>query len=242
MKLFKRNPTPQDILNITVFLVLLTSIGIAILVFGPRVTAFYSDCSDLYEMALKTMEYLQGLGWRSVFVYILIQVLQVVIAVIPGMAIQFAGGMVYGVVPGTIYSLIGITIGSAIVFAISRVFGHKAVSLFVDEKTYEKYKYLTETNAAGLLTFVLFLIPGLPKDVFSYLLGLSPMRAKKFFFFSTLGRIPGILGCCVIGHTYVTQDYLVAGLVLGFATIACVLCVIFRRKIMAFISPKNVIK
>lgn len=242
MKLLKRKPTPQDILNLSVFLILIIGIIVAVILCGPKIDEFYSDCNGVYEMALKTMELLQGLGWKSVFAYILVQILQVVIAVIPGMAIQFAGGMVYGIVLGTVYALIGVTIGTAIVFYISRIFGAKAVRLFVDEKTYEKYKHLTETKVAGLVTFVLFLIPGLPKDVFSYLLGLSPMSSKKFFLFSTLGRIPGMLGSCIIGYTYLTKNYLAAILVLAFGTVACVLCVLFRKQIMAFISRENVVK
>ena len=241
MKIIKKKPKVSEIINLIVFLLIIVAIVIVSIKFGPSIKQFYGDTDGIYEMATKTSDFLKGTGYKSVFIFVGIQILQVVIAVIPGMAIQFAGGMVYGIFMGVVYSLIGQTIGSLIVFYISRIFGKKAVALFIKPETYEKFKHLAETKKAGMLVFVLFLIPGLPKDVFSYILGLSPLKVRTFLLYSTIGRIPGVLGSCIIGYTYVTKNYLLAGVVLGVSAVILVLCLIFKKKIMALISHGNVV-
>ena len=181
------------------------------------------------------------MGNKTIFIFSGIQILQVIIAAIPGMAIQFAGGMVYGVAGGTFYSLMGITIGTVIIFYISRIFGMKAVSLFIKEETYDKFKHLADGRTGSIVIFVMYLVPGLPKDVFTYILGISPVSAKKFFIYSTLGRLPGIIGSCIIGYTYITKNYWVSGIILAVSAVICILCIIFKNKIIAFISRKNVV-
>lgn len=219
---------------------LLLTIGASIH-FTPQIKAFYQDCNGIYEAAAKSSAFLKELGYQSIFVFMGLQILQVIAAMIPGIAIQFAGGMVFGVFLGVIYSLLGITIGSLIVFAVSRIWGKKGMALFVKEETYRKFQYVTDSRIAGIVTFLLFLIPGLPKDVFVYILGLSSISMKKFLLFSTLGRLPGILGSCVLGYTYLTGQTGLAVIILAVSLLFCLLSVKYKDKIIAFISGKNVV-
>jgi uncharacterized membrane protein YdjX (TVP38/TMEM64 family) len=124
--------------------------------------------------------------------YILLQILQVVLAPIPGGAIEFLGGVIFGVKAGFIYSMIGLIIGACLAFGLARIFEKVAVEKFVSEETRKKFDYLVEHEGV-ILSFILFIIPGFPKDALCYILGLTPMHFGIFLIISTIGRIPGTL-------------------------------------------------
>jgi uncharacterized membrane protein YdjX (TVP38/TMEM64 family) len=137
-------------------------------------------------------------GAYSPLAYILLQVLQVVIAPIPGGAIEFLGGYLFGVNAGFVYSMIGLIFGAALAFGLARVFERVAVERFVSPQTRKKFDYLVGHEGV-ILSFLLFLIPGFPKDALCYILGLTPMHWGIFLVISTIGRIPGTLMACLQG-------------------------------------------
>ena len=129
-------------------------------------------------------------GWMGPLVFIVIQALQVIISPIPGEATGLAGGFLFGVGLGFVYSTIGLTAGTLACFGIGRWLGAGFVQRFVAEHHWEKMGFVVEAEGA-ILCFILYLIPGFPKDIISYLFGLSPMSFWVFAVVSTLGRVPG---------------------------------------------------
>jgi uncharacterized membrane protein YdjX (TVP38/TMEM64 family) len=134
-----------------------------------------------------------------------------VAAPIPGEATGFIGGYLYGPFWGTIYSSIGLTVGSWIAFALARFFGMPLVEKAVKPSIMEKYDYFMEHRGL-LVSFLLFLIPGFPKDFLCYIIGLCHMKTWHFLAISTIGRLLGVALLSLSGHWARNNHY--AGLLL----------------------------
>jgi len=138
--------------------------------------------------------------------FMLLQALQVIISPIPGEATGFLGGYLFGEWLGLVYSTIGLTVGSVVAFAIGRWLGAHYVRNLVKKETWDKLGFIVEAEGA-ILCFMIFLIPGLPKDMVCYLFGISPMPLWVFAVVSGLGRIPGTWVLSAQGAHTATGNY-----------------------------------
>jgi len=143
--------------------------------------------------------FLLSFGSKNVFIFVLLQILQVVIGPIPGELIQIAGGYMYGIWVGTLYSLLGISLGSIIAFLIARILGYPILKNFIPSSQIDRFAFFINGSQGELATFLLFLIPGVPKDILTYLAGFTPMKPFNFIIIATLARFPGILISSYIG-------------------------------------------
>jgi uncharacterized membrane protein YdjX (TVP38/TMEM64 family) len=148
-----------------------------------------------------------------------IQVFQVVVAVIPGEVVQIAGGYIYGIWAGTFYSLVGIIAGSIIVFYISRLLGYSIIKTFIPERTLGKFNLKMNSNKSEIAMFILFLIPGIPKDVLTYIAGLTPVRPLRFFAAITIGRLPALFASSYIGYYAQQGNYKIVIIVSAIALV-----------------------
>jgi uncharacterized membrane protein YdjX (TVP38/TMEM64 family) len=187
-------------LNVCLLVLFIIVITYATVKYVPLITQLVSQPEKFRDLLL-------SFGPASILVFIAFQVLQVIIAAIPGEVIQIGGGYVYGIVPGTLYSIIGILIGSMLAFYIARLLGFALVQKLVPAKDLEKFYFLINSPKAEIATFILFLIPGIPKDVLVYIAGLTPLKAVNFFILSMIARFPGILGSAYIGANLEEKDY-----------------------------------
>ncbi len=162
----------------------------------------YNSLYSRYRLKRILLSY----GAYSPLAYILLQIVQVIVAPIPGGAIEFLGGYLFGANAGFIYSMIGLIIGAAGAFGLARIFERVAVERFVSPQTRKKFDYLVGHEGV-ILSFLLFLIPGFPKDALCYILGLTPMHWGIFLVISTIGRIPGTLMACLQGAKTFDQQY-----------------------------------
>src|SRR5206468_2459693 len=126
--------------------------------------------------------------WAPV-VFIAVQALQVIIAPIPGEVTGLLGGFVFGQWLGFFYSTLGLTAGSLFAFWVGRRLGAPYVRRLVSSQVWERIGFIVEAEGA-ILCFVIYLIPGLPKDIVCYLFGISPMPFWIFAVVSTIGRMP----------------------------------------------------
>jgi uncharacterized membrane protein YdjX (TVP38/TMEM64 family) len=160
----------------------------------------------------------------------LVQILQVVIAPIPGGAVEFIGGYLFGVRGGFLYSMIGLILGSWIAFSLARIFEKLAVEKFVSSETRQKFDYLIGHEGV-ILSFLLFLIPGFPKDALCYILGLTPMHLGIFLVISTVGRVPGTLMACLQGGKAFDYQYKTLLVLLGISTLIILIVYIYHDEI-----------
>ena len=168
--------------------------------------------------------------------YIAMQVLQVVIFVIPGELVQVAGGYVFGFALGSLYTLVGIALGSLVNFYAGRLLGRPFVeSLFARERI-EEIERVTGSGKGAAGFFLLFVIPGIPKDVLCYVAGVSRLGLPAFLAVSMAGRLPGILGSAFMGSAAYTGAYRSAIIVLAVAAALFALGLAFKGKIQELIA------
>ncbi len=149
-----------------------------------------------------------------------IQFIQIVVAFIPGEVVQVAAGLIYGPWIGAAIILLGCIISSTIIFLLVHRLGAPFVQAMVPEKYMGKIKAFEESPKLNIIVFVLFLIPGLPKDVFTYLVPLTHIKLHTFVILSNLGRIPGIVISTYAAAGLATGDY--AQSVIMFAALAAI--------------------
>jgi uncharacterized membrane protein YdjX (TVP38/TMEM64 family) len=139
-------------------------------------------------------------------VFVFVQALQVVFAPIPGELTGFVGGLLFGKIEGVILSTIGLTLGSLFAFSITRSFGMGFVEKIVKKQYIDKFNYFI-THKGLNITFILFILPGFPKDSLCYLLGITRMRLVDFLFMNIFGRLPGTLMLTLQGNAVKNGKY-----------------------------------
>ncbi|MGC2062998.1 MAG: VTT domain-containing protein [Thermodesulfovibrionales bacterium] len=174
--------------------------------------------------------FLDSLGPMEFLGFIFLQILQVVAAPIPGEVTGILGGVRYGFALGILLSTIGLTIGSWIAFWLSKVFGRPFVEKFVSRKTMAKYDYLLHHKGA-FLVFLLFLIPGTPKDLLCYILGLGHLTTREFLFISTIGRFAGT-ALLTLGGVYIrNEQYYRFSVLLAVAVVVIFFSLVYKDKL-----------
>lgn len=184
--------------------------------------------SRLLQERLKL--FLDSLGPVAFVGFILLQAVQVVIAPVPGEVTGVLGGIIYGPFLGVLLSTIGLTIGSYIAFALSRAFGRPFVEKFVDERTMSRFDYLLHHKGA-FLVFILFLIPGFPKDLLCYILGLGHITTAEFLVIGGTGRLFGTV-LLTLGGSYIRHhQYYRLSILLGIAIVIILISMAYKDKL-----------
>lgn len=171
-------------------------------------------------------------GALAPLVFIGIQALQVLVAPIPGELTGFLGGFVFGQWLGLVYSTVGLTAGSVLAFAVGRWLGVAFVQRRVGAALWTRLGFVVEAEGA-LLCFLIYLIPGLPKDILCYLFGLSPMPFWVFALASTLGRVPGTWILSAQGGRTATGHYVETALMMAIVTAVAIPLYASRHRILA---------
>jgi len=191
-----------------------------------KAVKFYYILHDHHQLKGIILSY----GAYSPLAFILLQILQVIVAPIPGGAIEFLGGYLFGGKVGFLYAMIGLLLGSWLAFSLARIFEKWAVQKFVPDQTRKKFDYLIGHEGV-ILSFLLFLIPGFPKDALCYILGLTPMHLGIFLIISTIGRVPGTLMATLQGAKAFEHQYKIFLLLLGISALVILVFCIYHEDI-----------
>jgi uncharacterized membrane protein YdjX (TVP38/TMEM64 family) len=162
-----------------------------------------NSISSLEE--LRTL--IESKGERAILFFVAIQATQVILAPIPGELTGSLAGILFGPWAGTWIATVGLLCGTTLAFLLGRLLGRPLVDIFVSQKTHERFKFL-ENRRALLIVFVLYLIPGFPKDALTYLLALGPTHLLPFLLVSNLGRLPGTAMLCYSAAAFGEKNYL----------------------------------
>jgi uncharacterized membrane protein YdjX (TVP38/TMEM64 family) len=187
----------------------LAAFALLFLVFYVYHEGGWRDILSFYRYFFDTRRlrvFIASFGPFAALVFVAIQVLQVLIAPIPGEITGFVGGFLFGTLKGMAYSTIGLTAGSLIAFWITRRFGMRYVEKIVKKHYIDKFNDFI-THKGLYVAYVLFLIPGFPKDSLCYLLGLTHIRFADFLFMNLFGRLPGTLILTLQGTAVKEQHY-----------------------------------
>ncbi len=142
----------------------------------------------------------QNFGGFSVFALLLIQILQIIVALIPGEVIEFVSGALFGPLWGTLLCLAGILAGQYLVFILVSKWGNGVIS--PDKKMLQKFTFLKDIRKVKILTFILFFLPGTPKDLLTYFIPATNIDLKSFLSISVIARIPSVLSSTIAGTMY----------------------------------------
>ena len=206
-------------------LLLLTAfmVGLGLLLYATGLLDLFLDRERLLEFIDHHLTY-------AAFIFIGLQALQVVAAPIPGEATSFAGGLLFGPFWGVVFSTIGLTLGSWVAFLLARWMGRPLVEALVRAETVRRYDYVMKHKGL-FLAFLMFLIPGFPKDILCYILGLGHMRLRDFLAVSVSGRLLGTI-LLTLGGTYIRDERWVAlYVVIGVGLAITLLAMIYRRRL-----------
>ncbi|MBR0596610.1 TVP38/TMEM64 family protein [Sinanaerobacter chloroacetimidivorans] len=225
---YKRKKQIRTFVSIIKLLVLLGFIiGIPAYVYF-NYPEFISHFNSLEEINSFLLQYKTA----SIFVYIGLQILQIIISVLPGQALQFAAGYAYSFWFGYLYSIIGVTFGTFITFYLARWLGKDAMHLFFGEERFTRFVHVLNSKRAYIVLFVIYLIPGIPKDLFVYAAGVSEIKMKPFLFLSLVGRTPALMGSVMMGSMFKNDSYtglIILGIV---AVVACIIGLLQRNRFL----------
>lgn len=149
-----------------------------------------------------------GLWGRLLFLGMII--FQVVIAIIPGEPLEIGAGYAFGALEGTLLCVIGTTVGGILVFQLVRAFGIRFVEVFFSMEKIRSLWFLRTEKRRNLLTFLVFAIPGTPKDLLCYFVGLTDMKLSTWILISSIARIPSIITSTIGGDALGEQEYIQA--------------------------------
>lgn len=168
-------------------------------------------------------------GLYGLLLLFIIQVAQIFLFILPGEPIEILAGMCYGWFWGTIFIMISSAIIATLIFWLVRKIGKQFVYDFSDEekiKKIENNKILQNPKKIELALFILFLVPGTPKDLLTYLAGLLPIKMSRFIVISTIARVPSIVTSTIAGANIATGDWK-KGIILYFLIVAIVAIALF---------------
>lgn len=197
----------------------------------------YYDLLRFFKDKDELILFIQSYRYNEL-VFILVQIIQVVIAVIPGELSGFIGGYLYGPVWGTIYSTIGLTLGSWLAFMLARFFGEPILERAVKKEVFEKFEYFMEHKGL-MISFLLFLIPGFPKDYLCYIMGMSRIPVWSFMIISTVGRVFGTAMLSVSGNVARNEQYLLLAFIAVVGVLVSIFVYFYREKILDLLKKKK---
>lgn len=149
-----------------------------------------------------------GIWGRVAFVGMV--VLQVLVAFIPGEPIELAAGYAFGFWEGSLLTLLGFLIGSWIVFALVRKFGVKLVEVFFSKEKMDEIKFLKNPKKTRVISFILMVIPGTPKDMLSYFAGLTKLTTLEWLTIVAAGRLPSLVTSTLTGAAAGEENYMLS--------------------------------
>lgn len=164
-------------------------------------------------------QWVDGHGLMGCAAYVGMVFLQVVVAVIPGEPLEISGGYAFGAARGSLLCLLGAFLGSVAVFALVRRFGRELADIFFPREKLENLKFLQSSPKRDVLFWLVFMVPGTPKDLLCYFAGLTDLSWGKWLLLCTVGRLPSVLTSTIGGDALGVKDYQFAVLVFA-ATLA----------------------
>lgn len=152
--------------------------------------------------------YIESFGWRSRFVFLGLQILQIVVPIIPGELVQVGGGYAFGAFEGTILCMAGAAVASAFIFLLTKKLGIKLVEAFISREKIDDLRFINSEKKLKRTIFILFFIPGTPKDLFTYFAGLTRIKLHEFLAISLIARTPSVILSTIGGHMIGSEKYL----------------------------------
>ena len=189
------------------------------------------------ERQEKFKNYIENMGIFGWLAVLTIQILQIFIAFIPGEIVEILAGILYGALGGLLICLLGVLLGSILIYYLIKLFVNKHLEIYKEKL--KTYSFLKNPKKIHIYLFLIILIPGIPKDIFIYLVPFLPIKFSSFLIISIIARIPSILSSTIVGNSLVKGNYLLSIIILAiFATIG-ILAIISHDKIIGLFKKNS---
>ena len=199
-----------------------------------KITQYYNFFSDRE----KVKAFITVFGPGAPVIFMMIQIFQVIFAPIPGEATGFIGGYLFGTAKGFLYSSIALTVGSWINFLIGRLLGKRYVRKLISAEKLERFDLILKRQGV-IIIFLLFILPGFPKDYLCFFVGLSVIPIKVFIILAAIGRMPGTFLLSLQGSTLFEQNYGVLAIIFGLCIIFAFLAYRYQESLYQWIARFN---
>jgi len=183
-------------------------------------------------------QFIAAFGRGAPLAFMALQVLQVVLAPIPGEATGFIGGYIFGTAKGFIYSSLALAAGSWINFSIGRYLGRRYVRRWIPADKMERFDHMLKRQGIIIL-LILFIFPGFPKDYLCLFLGITAIPLKAFLLIASIGRMPGTFMLSLHGEFLFQKNYVVFAVVFGVMLLATALSIRYRETIYRWMEKLN---
>lgn len=210
----------KSILGIAAVLAVLVAVG---LIWGEQIVQLVADPTAFRA-------WVENKGIWGPLAMIGAVVLQILVAFIPGEPFEVAAGYAFGAWRGLALCLIGSFIGEMAAILLARRFGVRLLKTLFPKHDIENMEFFKNPDRLRFLTFILFLIPGTPKDVMAYALGLTPISVLEGTLLTCAARIPSILTSTLSGHALGEQQYLTAIIVYGLTGLVSLIAILLYRR------------
>lgn len=180
--------------------VLVTVSVVCYCLFGKKLLAFFEDTD-------KFKSWLDSFGTTGKIIFVSIRALQTVVKFIPAEPLEIGSGYAYGTFGGLFYCMLGTFLGSLVIIALTKIFGVKVVNIFVSKEQINSLRFLQNKNKLTTTLFIIYLIPGTPKDIITYLMGITEYNMVKFMIITSIARIPSIITSTICGSALEKKSY-----------------------------------
>ena len=209
----------QRILAVTLITLMIVGPAVAFAVWGKPLVSFLADADKVRELV-------NDFPVWSRFLFFILTMLQVILAVIPGEPFELAAGYAFCSFEGTVLSMAAIYAASIIIFLVVKRYGRPVIELFFKPEQIDGVKLFNRPRQLNLLMFLLMFIPGTPKDILTYLAGLTPMKLGTWMKI-LLARFFSVVTSTVSGGLLGSKEYVFAAIVFGIGAVAAVIGFIF---------------
>lgn len=214
----------KRILTVIIGVLLIAFTGAVCLLVGKPMVEFVSEPE-------KFRAWVGSKGIWGKLIFIGMAMFQTVIAVIPGEPFEIGAGYAFGAIEGTVLCIIGFTLGSLIIFALVRTLGVRVVEIFFPIEKIRSLKFLKDSKRLNAITFLIFFIPGTPKDLIAYFVGLTDIKLSAWIFIASVARIPSVVTSTFGGNALGGEKYILAAIIFAVALIISAAGVIIYKAI-----------
>ncbi len=190
----------KRLLSIAAFIVFLLFCGFVTWFIGRPMINFVSEPE-------KFRLWVEAHGIIGDITFVAMMFLQVVVALIPGEPLEIGAGYAFGEIKGTILCVLATTLGSLAVFLLVKTLGIRFVEIFFDTKKIKELEIIKNSKKRNFLIFLVFFLPGTPKDLITYFVGLTDIKIWHFILFSSLARLPSVVTSTVGGGALGVKEY-----------------------------------
>lgn len=190
----------QLIINVIGVILFLAVCVLLVLIIAPNFTEYIND-------PLKFKEYINENKVIGIVIFLFIQILQILVSIIPGEMIEIAAGITFGWFIGLVLCLLGVSIASTLIFLTCKKFGKPYIDKLVGKGKLKKFDILNNSDKRDSIIFLVFLIPGVPKDLLIYAASFFDISLKKFLILSLPARIPSIITSTIAGQYILEGNY-----------------------------------